>query len=92
MQQRSERKAHNMRTRNFGWEYVFEHICQHCDRDGLWDGDAESVAADFHVSEVEAHEMLSDLAHRGLIEKLVPGKYAIVNWPERDEPADDLPT
>ena len=47
------------------------------------------MAADFHVSEVEAHEMLSDLAHRGLIEKLVPGKFAIVRWRERDDPGED---
>src|SRR5436305_12067425 len=70
----SGRKAHNMRTRYFGWEYVFEHIWQHCNRDGLWDGDAASVAADFQVSEDEADDMLCDLADQGLIEKLVPGK------------------
>jgi hypothetical protein len=82
-------KGHNMRTRYFGWEYVFKHICQHCDRDGFWDGDAETLAADFHVSEDQADETLSDLADRGLIEKLVPGKFAIVKWPERDEAAED---
>jgi hypothetical protein len=78
-----------MRTRYFGWEYVFEHIFQHCDRDGLWNGDAASVAADFHVPEDEADEMLSDLADRGLIEKLAPGTFAVVKWPERDEPGEE---
>jgi hypothetical protein len=81
-------KAHTMRRKYFGEEYVFEHICQHCDRDGLWDGDAASVAAEFHVSEDQADETLSDLADRELIEKLVPGKYAIVNWPEQNEGTD----
>jgi hypothetical protein len=74
-----------MRTRYFGWEYVFEHICQHCDNDGIWSGDAESVAADFHVSEDQADEVLRELCDRGLVEKVVPGKFAIVKWPERDD-------
>jgi hypothetical protein len=74
-----------MRTRYFGWEYVFEHICQHCDNDGLWDEDAASVAANFHVSEDQADETLSDLADRGLIEKLFPGTYAITKWQERHD-------
>src|SRR6266536_6502397 len=78
-----------MRTRYLGLEYVFEHICQPCGRDGLWGGDAQSVAADFHVSGDEANEMLSDLADRGLIEKLVPGTFAVVKWPERDEPGEE---
>jgi hypothetical protein len=78
-----------MRKKYCDQESVFAHICQHCDRDGLWDGDAESVAADFHVSEDQADETLSDLADRGLIEKLSLGKFAIVNWPERDEAAEE---
>jgi hypothetical protein len=89
MQQRSGRKAHNMRTRYFGWEYVFEHIGQHCDRDGLWTGDAASVAADFHVSEDEAYEMLSDLADRDLIQRIGSAMYIITRWPERDEPNEE---
>jgi hypothetical protein len=68
---------------------VFEFVCRHCDRDGPWDGDAESVAADFQVSEDQSDETLSDLADRGLIEKLVPGKFAIVNWTDRDKPAEE---
>src|ERR1700722_19016354 len=35
---------------------------------------------------------LSELCDRGHVERLVPGKYAIAKWRERDEPADDLPT
>ena len=73
MQQKTGRKGHTMRRKYFGEECVFEFVWQHCDNDGIWDGDAESVAADFHVSEDEAHEMLSDLANRGLIERLYPG-------------------
>jgi hypothetical protein len=36
------------------------------------------------VSEDEAHEALRDLCDRKLIETLVPGKFAIVKWRERD--------
>ena len=56
MQQRSERKAHTMRRKYFAEEYVFEFIWQHCDNDGLWDGDAETLAAKFNVSEDEARD------------------------------------
>jgi hypothetical protein len=78
-----------MRTRYFGWEYVFELIWSNADHDGLWDGDAASVAEEFHVSEGEAHEVLSDLSDRGLTETLFPGKYAITKWQERDGPEEE---
>jgi hypothetical protein len=81
-----------MRKKYFGWEQVFEFIWKNSDRDGFWDGDDAALAAEFGVTEDEAHEVLGELCDRGHVEKLVPGKYAIVNWPERDEPADDLPT
>jgi hypothetical protein len=73
-----------MRNKYCDQESVFEHIWKHADRDGLWDGDAASVAENFGVTEVEAHCALGNLADRRLIEELVPGKYAIVKWPERD--------
>jgi hypothetical protein len=78
-----------MRKKYFDWEYVFAFICQRADRDGLWAGDAASVAEEFHVSEGEAHELLSDLADRGLIETLVPGTFAIAKWPEPDDPGEE---
>jgi predicted transcriptional regulator of viral defense system len=74
-----------MRKNYFREEDVFRSIWDAADRDGIWIGDASTVAAEFGVSEDEAHETLSDLADRGLIEKLFPGKFAIVNWPERDD-------
>jgi predicted transcriptional regulator of viral defense system len=71
---------------------VFAHILNNADRDGLWTGNASTVAAEFNVSEDEAYDALGELCDRGHVEKLVPGTYAISEWPERDEPADDLPT
>jgi hypothetical protein len=78
-----------MRRKYFGEEYVFEFIWQHCDRDGLWDGDAETLVAKFAVSEDQADETLSDLADRGLIEKLCPGTYAISEWREQDASGEE---
>jgi hypothetical protein len=85
MQQRSERKAHTVRRKYFGEEYVFEFIWQHCDNDGLWTGDAESVASEFDVTEDAAHEALGDLCDRGLIQKLESAKYIVTKWRERDD-------
>jgi len=78
-----------MRKKYCDQESVFEHIWRNVDRDGLWDGSATTLAEEFHVSEDEAHEMLGELCDRGLIEKLVPGKYAIVKWRERDDPSGE---
>jgi predicted transcriptional regulator of viral defense system len=82
-------KPHIMRMKYFGFEQAFEHIWNNADPSGIWVGDDATVAGEFGVTEDEAHEVLGDLCDRGLIEKLVPGKYAIVNWPERDEPDEE---
>jgi predicted transcriptional regulator of viral defense system len=79
----------NMRKKYFREEDVFRFIWNAADRGGIWDGDTSTVASEFNVSEAEAHEVLSVICDRGHIEKLVPGKYAIVNWRERDEPAEE---
>ena len=50
-----------MEQKYFDWEYVFDFIWQHCDRDGLWDGDAASVAAEFHASEETTKRFLISL-------------------------------
>jgi predicted transcriptional regulator of viral defense system len=78
-----------MRKKYFDWEYVFEFVWKNADRDGFWTGDAASVAAVFRVSEDQADEVLGELCHRGLIEKLVPGEYAIANWREQDDPGEE---
>jgi hypothetical protein len=80
----SDRKADNMRKKYCDQESVFAHIWDNADADGLWDGDASTVAVEFNVSEDEAHEMLGALSDQGLIEKLYPGQYAIMKWRDRD--------
>jgi hypothetical protein len=81
------RKATTMRRKYFGEEYVFAFIRDNADRDGLWAGDATTLATEFGVSEDEAHEMLAELSDRGLIQKLAPAKFIVVRWRERDERA-----
>jgi hypothetical protein len=81
------RKA-TMRTKYCNQESVFQHICNSADRDGIWSGDDATLAKEFNASEDEAHATLSELCDRNLIEKVLQGRYAIVNWRERDDPAE----
>lgn len=81
-----------MSKKYFREEDVFGFVWEHANRAGMWDGDASTIAAEFGVSEDEAYEMLGVICDGGHVEKVVPGTYAITEWRERDEPADDLPT
>lgn len=74
-----------MKRKHCDWEGVFAHIWDCADEDGLWDGSAASVAKDFDVSEDRAHEILAEIAHRGLVEEVWPERWAITKWPESDE-------
>lgn len=78
-----------MGRKYFGWEQVLEFIWQQCDKYGICNGDAKTLAGKFHVMEDEAHEVLGALSHRRLIESLVPGTYAIMRWRERDEAGEE---
>lgn len=78
-----------MRKRYCDWERVFEHIHLHCDHNGIWNGTAETLAAEFHVTPDEAYDVLSELCGRGLIEMLAPGRFAITKWREKDGPEEE---
>jgi hypothetical protein len=78
-----------MRSKYFGEDQAFEFVWKNCDADGLWNGNAETLARKFNVSADEAYETLGALCDRGLIEKLVPGKYAVVKWHEGDDPGEE---
>jgi hypothetical protein len=67
-------------------ETVFEHIWDHADGEGLWEGGAASIAADFGATEDVADDALGELCDRGMIEQLYRGKFAIVKWLEKDDP------
>jgi hypothetical protein len=83
------RKANTMRKKYFGFEQAFEHIWNRAEADGLWDGDATTLAAAFCVTEDDAHDTLCELCDRGLLEHLFQGNYAITRWRERDEPDEE---
>jgi predicted transcriptional regulator of viral defense system len=78
-----------MRQKYCDWERVFEFVWKNADRDGMWGGDDATVASEFGVTEDEAHEVLGELCERGHVERIYPGTYAVVNWPERDEETDE---
>jgi hypothetical protein len=77
------------RKKYFGWEQAFHFIWQGADQDGIWHGDAASLAAEFDATEDDAYSVLSDLRDGRKIEKLYTGKYIIVNWPEKDDLPDE---
>ena len=74
-----------MRKRYFGWEQAFHYLWNNADDDGIWHGDAATLAQDFCVSENEAHSGLNELCERRLIERIDQRAYAMTNWPEEDE-------
>jgi hypothetical protein len=72
------------RKKYFGEEYVFELIWQNADHDGIWHGDAASLAAEFDVTEDDAHSALSQLCDRRIIQRVYKETYIIVNWHETE--------
>lgn len=74
------------RKKYFGWEQAFEFIWQNADREGLWLGDASSLAAEFDASEQAADAVLDELRDRSLIEKLDAWTFFISKWREKDDP------
>ena len=74
------------RERYFDWEQAFHFIWENADRDGIWHGDAASLASEFEVSEETAGEVLDELRGRRLIEKLHTGAFFMSKWREKDDP------
>jgi hypothetical protein len=74
------------RRKYFDWEQAFHFIFQNADRDGIWHGDAASLAAEFEVSEDTADEVLDELRDKRLIERLSIRTYFLSKWRERDDP------
>jgi len=74
------------RRKYFGLEQAFEYICQHVDWDGIWHGDAASLAQEFDALEDDAESVLNELRDRRLIEKLDARTYFLSKWREKDQP------
>jgi hypothetical protein len=74
------------RKKYFDWEAAFRFIRENVDRDGIWHGDAVSLAAEFEVPEETAREVLDELRQRQLTERLYTGSFYLSNWREKDDP------
>lgn len=72
------------RNQYFDWEQGFHFIRQNADDDGIWHGNAESLAERFEVSEESAEEVLRELRTKRLIERLSARAYFLSKWKERD--------
>ena len=77
------------RKKYFDWEEAFRFIWENTDNDGIWHGDAVSLAAEFDVSEEAAEAVLDELRTKRLIEKLYTGTFFLSNWRERDDPDEE---
>ena len=71
------------RKKYFDWEEAFRFIWENTDSDGIWHGDAVSLAAEFDASEDDAESVLDELRDKGLIEKLSTGSFYLSKRRER---------
>jgi hypothetical protein len=60
------------RKKYFDWEEAFRFIWENADRDGIWRGDAASLAEEFDATEDEAESVLDEL--RGRRPRRTPGR------------------
>jgi hypothetical protein len=72
-----------MRRKYFDGEEAFRFIWENADRDGIWHGDAASLAAEFDASEDDAESVLDELRDKRLIEKLSTGSFYLSKRQER---------
>jgi hypothetical protein len=73
------------RTKYLDWEQAFHFIWQNTDRDGIWHGDAASLAEEFDALHDVAESILDELRDRRLIERLSVRTYFISGWRERED-------
>jgi hypothetical protein len=74
------------RKKYFDSEEAFRFIWENAARDGIWHGDAASLAEEFDASEDDAESVLDELRDRRLIEKLCTGSFYLSKWREKDDP------
>ncbi len=70
------------RKKYFDWEQAFHFIWQNAGQDGIWHGDAVSLAEEFDVSQDDAESVLGELRNRRLIERLYTGSFYLSKWRE----------
>jgi hypothetical protein len=66
-------------------EQAFHFIWQNAGRDGIWRGDAASLAKEFDALEDDTESVLDELRERRLIEKLDARTYFLSTWRERED-------
>ena len=88
-QRRPAKEGITVKKRYFSEECVFAHIWNDADPDGLWDGDACTIADHFRVSEEEAQAALSALCDRDFIQRVGRRDYVITRWPDREKLAGE---
>lgn len=71
------------RKKYFDWEQAFRFIWESADRDGIWHGDAASLAEEFDALEDDAESVLDELRDRRLIEKLCARSFYLSKWREK---------
>jgi hypothetical protein len=74
------------RKKYFDWEQAFHFIWENTDRDGIWHGDAASLAEEFDALQDVAESILDELRDRRLVERLSTRTYFLSKWRERDDP------
>jgi hypothetical protein len=74
------------RKKYFDWKEAYRFFWQNADRDGIWHGDAVSLADEFDASEDDAESVLDELRGRRLIERLDAEAFFMSKWREKDDP------
>jgi hypothetical protein len=78
-----------MRKRYFREEDVLRFIWEAADEDGMWEGDDQTLAAAFGVTENEVYASLGDLCDRNRLQRIGDATYIITAWRERDDAEED---
>jgi hypothetical protein len=83
------RRGAEMRKKYFDRDYLWEFIWDLADHDGIWEGDAATLAAEFGVTEDTAYSTLAELCDSRLIAKLGPTEFIVVDWPEDGDSGEE---
>jgi hypothetical protein len=78
-----------MRKRYFREEDVFGFVWDAADADGMWEGNDQTLAAAFGVTENEAYISLSDLCDRNRLQRIGDATYIITEWRDRDDAEEE---
>jgi hypothetical protein len=86
----ADRKAPTrMKKRYLDEEGVFRFVWEHADNNGIWNGNAVTIAAKFDASEDEAYTLLGELTDRNRLQRVGGETYIITRWRERDDDASE---